>query len=160
MKKSILTQYQWHNISDPQADIILENEECLHETATSHIDEMVEQGFNRGELSTNPTGATDHYQCTWSVSDVSRPQDLYRLIVQGMKEDLANLIIHAGVDSTHVKDLKVLDISDYELVLAGELITAISKTRLYTPYGVEFNHCLLEVELERVLEVIEDLQTL
>lgn len=158
MQKSTITEFNWHNPENQKAVFSVETQEFLEESAQSHISEMTEAGYNSGELTTNINEEQAHFRCTWSVVDVSRPQDLYNHLVKNMKADLIQLIRQYGVDSKHVQGIKVLAISEYELVLAGELITTIGETKLYSLNGLEFNHCLLELDLERVLDIIEDLQ--
>jgi hypothetical protein len=160
MKKSLITTFNWFNSNDPKVEIDAVVSDILVEQATSHINEMTANGFYSGELIANIGDNNTLFKGDWLVEDITSPKALFNHLSKGMRTDLIALVRKNGVDSKHVNNCKVLDIAEYELVLAGEHIETISETHLFTPYGLQFNFCLLETELERVLEIIEEIQTL
>jgi hypothetical protein len=119
---------------------------------------MIDEGYTSGELNTHHGDEETQYQGTWSLVDVSRPKELYSHLVKSMKDDLINLIRERGQESKHVSNVNVLDIAEFELEIGGEHIETIGEMKLYSPSGLEFNLCLLEMELERVLDIIEDIK--
>lgn len=158
MKTTLITTYNWYQHNAPEAVIAPEVHDILVDHATATINEMTTNDFTSGELIATVGDDNTQYMGQWSVESLSTPQALYNHLVKDMKANLITLIRKHGVQSKFVNHCRVINIAEYEFELAGELIEEISETNVMNEKGHKFNYCFLETELERVLEIIEDIQ--
>lgn len=159
MKTTLITTFNWYQQNAPKAVITPRVSDTLSDIATAHINKMTSEDFTSGELLATVGDDNTQYMGQWSVESLSTPQALYNHLVKEMKTNLIGLIRNQGTESKFAGNCRVLNIAEHELVLCGELIEEISETKLLNDNGLEFNHCFLETELERVLEIIEDIQS-
>lgn len=158
MQKSTITEFNWYEESNPNVIINAETEEKLIDFAETTISTAVSDGFTSGFFNTDSIEDGKNFRCSWEIVDVSRPLDLYNHLVKQMKKDIRRLISFTGVESKYIQGLKVLDISGYELEIGGQHILEVGDVKMYNDDGNEFNLCLLERELEAVLDLIDDIK--
>lgn len=158
MQTTTITTTKWFNTSNPQEAIGTAPLEALQDLANEHMNQMTTNGFREGELNETLDMNDTQYTGYWSVVTSHDPLALFNHIVKSMKDNIQTLINSQGVESKHVANLKVLNIEEYEFTIDGERINEIGEVKLFDPSGLEFNHCFLERELERALEIIEDLK--
>ena len=158
MQTTHITTTKWFNTENPQELIGTQQLEALQDLANEHINKMTANGFREGELNETLDMNDTKYTGYWSDVTSHDPLALFNHIVKTMKADIKNLIASEGVGSKHVANLKVLNIEEYEFTIDGERINEIGEVKLFDPSGLEFNHCFLERELERALEIVEELK--
>ena len=82
----------------------------------------------------------------------------YSKLINKISSKIEKLIQSNGVNPDFIGgDDKFLDLRKYEYIVSGEMVCFLNNVHFYNEDNNQFNFYLVESELERLCEIIDDL---